>query len=92
MRLRRADILVSGLVQGVGYRFFARRVANLYGLNGFCRNLPNGTVEVVVEGDQGLLSDYVQELSRGPASASVSAVHVDWEEYRGEYRDFRIHF
>lgn len=92
MKFRRADILVSGLVQGVGYRFFAERVANRYGLKGFCRNLPNGTVEVVAEGNHGLLSDYVRELKRGPISASVRAVDVKWGEYRGEFKGFRIQF
>jgi len=89
---RRAEILVSGLVQGVGYRFFAERVAKQYGLKGFCRNLPNGMVEVVVEGDHGLISDYIRELKRGPISARVSGVNVRWCEYKGEFHDFEIRF
>ncbi|KPJ50265.1 hypothetical protein AMJ40_03385 [candidate division TA06 bacterium DG_26] len=92
MTLRRADILVAGLVQGVGYRFFAQRLAKQYGLTGFCRNLPDGTVEVVVEGDYGLVSDYIRELKRGPVSARVSGVEVNWSEYEGKFDDFQIRF
>jgi acylphosphatase len=88
----RARILVSGVVQGVGYRYFAERAANSLGLKGFCRNLPNGTVEVVVEGDRGLIIDYVRELGRGPAAASVSATDISWERYVGEFNNFGIRF
>lgn len=92
MKLERADILISGLVQGVGYRFFAERVAKRYGLKGFCRNLPNGMVEVIVEGEYGLISDYIKELERGPISARVSSVNVKWLDYSGEFGDFDIRF
>ncbi len=92
MRNGRARILVSGVVQGVGYRFFAERNASSFRLRGYCRNLANGMVEVVVEGDRGLIIDYVRELRRGPAAASVSATDVRWEEYTGEFDDFRIRF
>lgn len=92
MRLQRAEISVFGLVQGVGYRFFAEKMANRYGLKGFCRNLPNGMVEVVVEGDYGLISDYVKELRRGPTSATVSGVTVRWGDYEAEFGDFKIRF
>ncbi len=92
MNLQRAEILVSGLVQGVGYRFFAEGLAKRYGLKGFCRNLPNGMVEAVVEGDNGLILDYVKELKRGPISASVSGVNVKWLDYKGEFDRFEIRF
>ena len=92
MRNGRAKILVSGVVQGVGYRFFAERTANSLRLRGYCRNLANGMVEVVVEGDRSMIIDYLRELRRGPASASVSATDVSWEEYIGDFGDFRIRF
>ena len=92
MNVQRAEIVVSGLVQGVGYRFFAERQGRRYGLNGFCRNLPDGTVEVVVEGDYGLICSYIEDLRRGPMSAAVGGVKVKWGDCRDEFDDFRIRF
>lgn len=66
--------LVSGIVQGVGYRFFAQRAAERLGLAGYTKNLRDGRVEVYAIGSKGLLADLRRELERGPAGASVSDV------------------
>lgn len=66
--------LVSGLVQGVGYRWFARRAAVRLGLSGVARNLPDGTVEVIAAGSVQALAEFEVELRRGPPSARVRAV------------------
>jgi acylphosphatase len=92
VKYERARVLVSGVVQGVGYRFFAERAAKKFGLTGYCRNLMNGMVEVVVEGDRGVIVDYVRELKSGPNAASVSATDLAWAEYQGEFNDFTIRF
>jgi acylphosphatase len=65
---------VSGDVQGVGYRFFAVRVAQRLGLAGFVRNLSDGRVEVYAIGEPRDLEDLRQELERGPRAAQVSGV------------------
>ncbi|HID94642.1 MAG TPA: acylphosphatase [Candidatus Latescibacteria bacterium] len=88
----RAHIIVSGVVQGVGYRFFAQRVALNLGLTGYVRNLPNGKVEVEVEGKQGPVDEFIRELRRGPWSAHVTALSVEWSEYRGQFEGFQIRF
>lgn len=67
--------VVSGRVQGVGYRYFARRAAVRLGLVGWVQNLPDGTVEAVVEGPGEALAAFAAELRKGPPLASVSAVH-----------------
>ena len=92
MKYERAKVLVSGVVQGVGYRFFAERTAKRFGLTGYCRNLMSGMVEVVVEGDRSVIVDYVRELRRGPSAASVSGTDLAWEEYQGEFNDFMVRF
>lgn len=66
--------LVSGRVQGVGYRFFARGEATRLGLLGFAANLPDGRVEVVAEGDAAALDELEQLLRRGPGAARVTDV------------------
>lgn len=66
--------LVSGTVQGVGYRFFAQRAAERLGLAGYAKNLRDGRVEVYAIGLKKLLAVLCRELERGPAAAAVSEV------------------
>ncbi|MDI6839952.1 MAG: acylphosphatase [bacterium] len=90
--LSRAHIWVSGLVQGVYYRWFAQTKAKALGLNGWVRNLWDGRVEVVCEGEKGLIMDFIKELRVGPRAAEVKGVEVKWEEYTGEFSEFSIKF
>lgn len=66
--------LVSGMVQGVGYRFFAKRAAERLGVAGYVKNLSDGRVEVYAIGTAELLQSLRAELERGPRGASVSSV------------------
>jgi acylphosphatase len=70
----RARFLVRGLVQGVGYRWFARRAAERLGLSGVARNLDDGSVEVLVQGDSADIASLELELRRGPSMARVQRV------------------
>ena len=88
----RAHIVVSGVVQGVGYRFFAQRVATELGVTGYVRNLPDGRVKVVAEDKQGLMSAFIEELRRGPWSAQVSKIDVETSQYKAEFNRFTIKF
>jgi acylphosphatase len=69
-----ARFLVQGLVQGVGYRWFVRRAAERLGLSGVARNLDDGSVEVLVQGDGPAITSLELELRRGPAMARVQRV------------------
>jgi acylphosphatase len=66
--------LVSGMVQGVGFRWFVARHARSLGLSGYARNLPDGRVEVVVSGPERVLPDLEELLRTGPAYAQVEKV------------------
>ena len=66
--------LVSGMVQGVGFRWFVARHARPLGLRGYARNLPDGSVEVVVEGPEESLPELERLLRAGPANAHVVRV------------------
>jgi len=70
----RARFLVRGLVQGVGYRWFVRRAAERLGLSGVARNLDDGSVEVLVQGDNADIASLELELRRGPSMARVQRV------------------
>ena len=75
MIARRA--LVSGRVQGVGFRFFARRAAESAGVAGWARNLPDGRVETVVEGEDSAVERYLEKVRRGPMGGRVDGVEVE---------------
>ncbi len=66
--------VVSGMVQGVGFRWFVARHARSLGLSGYARNLPDGSVEVVVEGAEESLPELERLLQAGPANAQVDQV------------------
>lgn len=87
-----AHILVKGLVQGVGFRWFVEREANQLGLNGYVKNLFNGDVEVEVEGDRGLIEELIKKLRVGNRLSHVADVQISWLDYKNKYNNFRIAF
>ena len=89
-QLKGIHLTVSGVVQGVGFRWFVERVARNLGLVGYVRNLYDGSVETCAEGEEDALSAFYKEIKIGPRSAHVSGVRVDWQEYTGKFKDFRI--
>ena len=86
----RAEILVNGLVQGVGYRYFVLREAKRLDLNGFSENLFSGEVLTVVEGEKAIVEDLISKLKVGPIHAAVKHCRVDWQEPKNEFTDFDI--
>lgn len=86
----RAHILVCGRVQGVFFRDHTRTWASSLGLTGWVRNLRDGRVEVVAEGDKENIESLIRRLEEGPPLSMVEKVDVDWEDGRGEFSDFRI--
>lgn len=85
---KRIHAVVSGRVQGVGFRFFVVREAEQRGLTGWVRNLREDRVEVVAEGDEGKLEELAAGLREGPPLAWVAGVQVDWREATGEFSGF----
>ena len=75
MIARRA--IVSGRVQGVGFRFFAERAARRTGVRGWVRNLPDGSVETVVEGEEPAVMCYLDEIRKGPLGGRVTDIRVE---------------
>jgi acylphosphatase len=69
--------LIGGRVQGVGFRFFTEAAAAREGLRGWVRNLPDGRVEIAVEGDAEAVERFERSVRRGPPGARVSHVQVD---------------
>jgi acylphosphatase len=86
----RAHIFVSGRVQGVFFRQKTRQQAESLGVRGFVRNLPDGRVEAVFEGEEEAVKSLVEYCYHGPSYARVTNVEVIWEDYRSEFSDFKM--
>lgn len=88
----RAHLFVSGWVQGVFFRANTRDMALRYGVKGWVRNLPDGRVEVLCEGDKEGVDSLIEWCRKGPPGAMVEDVEVNREEYKGEFENFSIHY
>ena len=88
--MNRADLLISGRVQGVFYRASAEEEAMRLGLCGEIRNLPDGRVEAIVEGPKERIDEFIAWCKRGPPSSEVEDVGVHWSPARGDFRTFVI--
>lgn len=86
----KAHVLVSGRVQGVFFRAETARTAVANHVTGWIRNLPNGQVEAVFEGEQKNVEILVEFCKRGPSGAYVETAEVTWKNWKGDFSDFRI--
>ena len=81
------------MVQGVGFRFYVRRLARDMGLTGYARNLPGGgSVEVRAQGDRDRLDDLLKLLQVGPRLSRVDRLDVEWVDTISDESDFEIRF
>ena len=83
-------VVLSGRVQGVGFRYFALRSAQRLNLHGWVRNLPDGSVEIEAEGTREALERFAEEMQRGPTAARVDDCRIAWGERESGRRGFRI--
>ena len=88
--MQRLHLVVTGEVQGVGFRWYVQRVARSLGLHGEVRNRPDGAVEIEAEGDRACLEGLVEAAREGPAGAAVDRVDARWAEGPARFRDFQI--
>jgi acylphosphatase len=88
----RVCIYVGGEVQGVGFRYYALRVAEELGLKGYVMNLHDGRVVAEAEGDREALGKFVSRMKVGPRSAHVTDHEVAWGQYTGEFRSFEVRY
>ena len=88
----RAHVYISGMVQGVFFRYETRNLAEKLGIKGWVRNTPDGRVEAVFEGDKKKIQAMLDFCRRGPPGAQVTDVEVKWEDPRGEFSGFGIRY
>ncbi len=88
----RAHVIISGRVQGVFFRVETKRAADGFGVLGWVRNLREGSVEAMLEGDQERVDALLEWCKEGPPHAQVSDVKLDWQDYTGEFSGFDISY
>jgi acylphosphatase len=86
----RVHLIIEGRVQGVFFRAATEKVAHRLELKGWVKNLPDGAVEVVAEGERKKVEELVAWCRHGPPGAHVRHVRLQWQQYQDEVRDFRI--
>jgi len=86
----RVILRIEGRVQGVFFRASAQEEAGRLGLKGWVRNCPDGSVEVVAEGERKKIDDLVGWCHHGPPGAHVHNVRLQWEDHKNDFQDFRI--
>ena len=85
-----ARVLIGGTVQGIGFRYFVYRHATRLGLVGFTRNLPDGEVEIELEGERALIEALLKQARAGPMMARVDSLRIEWRDWRGRHTRFEI--
>ncbi len=90
--MKRYHLYVEGIVQGVGFRWYARRIGNYVGVSGWVKNLPDGRVEIIVEGEEVKIERFLKELKEGYLGENIRNIEKFEEEYKGEFKSFEIKF
>ena len=88
--MEKIHIIVQGRVQGVGFRYHTHLAATRAGLTGYVQNLPDGTVEIEVEGERRALNTFLEWVRQGPPAAEVTKLDMTSSSATGEFIDFRI--
>lgn len=86
----RAHVFVSGQVQGIFFRQSTKEKARENGVTGWVRNLPDGRVEAVFEGEEEAVKSLVNYCKRGPPGALIKDIDVEFEKFLGEFKNFGI--
>lgn len=89
---KRIHVFISGRVQGVFFRTAAKELADELGVTGWIRNLSDGRVEAVVEGEEEKLMEMIEFFKKGPPLARVDKIEIIEEEYKGEFNTFMIKY
>jgi acylphosphatase len=87
---QRLHVIIKGIVQGVGFRFFVYQHGTILKLRGWVRNRNNGDVETLAEGSRQDLDYFLEKLKEGPEIAQVIETKVDWQLYKGDLPVFTV--
>jgi len=83
-------LVVSGMVQGVGFRYYVHRCARQHRLRGWVKNMADGSVEILAEGYEDELKEFIADIKKGARFSRVDEVKVDWRGFSNKFRGFAI--
>jgi acylphosphatase len=86
----RAEIIATGLVQGVGFRYYIIRYAEKLALTGYTKNLFTGEVLTVAEGEKHLIEELFNKIKIGPSHSSVKTCKITWQDFKDEFSTFEV--
>ncbi|MDX2482018.1 MAG: acylphosphatase [Desulfuromusa sp.] len=86
----RAEVLITGRVQGVWFRQSTKNTAEQFGVSGWCRNNPDGSVEAAFEGEESAVKSVIEWCKDGSELAHVDDLQIEWEKPTGEFERFFI--
>jgi len=89
---KRLHLLIRGRVQGVFYRASSRDIAVNLSLTGWAKNNLDGSVEIIAEGDENDLKDFLKWAKKGPENAEISEIKEEWLPFKDEFDDFEIRY
>jgi acylphosphatase len=90
MSLVGARIMVYGVVQGVGFRYWTMRKAADLGVNGYVANMPDGSVAIEAEADRSIVEVFIKEVKVGPTYSSVTDLKIEWHDQPKGYKHFNV--
>ena len=90
--MKRVHLIISGDVQGVGFRAWVKNKAQKLDVTGWVKNRDDGVVEVVGEGEEEQLKEFVEYCHQGPDVSWVQRVDVEWSSYNDEYVTFEVEY
>lgn len=85
-----AHVIVSGFVQGVGFRQFIKKEAQKFNLKGWVKNIDRGRVEALFDGEKEVIEKIIRECKKGPFLAEVKNVDVEWEDKNMDFNNFEL--
>ena len=87
----KTKIIIKGMVQGVGFRYYCFKIATSLGLFGYAKNIYNGDVEIEVEGENGTVNEFINLVKIGPEHSKVTSISVESENYENIYTTFSVY-
>jgi acylphosphatase len=87
-----AHVFITGRVQGVFFRSKTRNEAKNHGVTGWVRNLPDGRVEAIFEGNKENIEKLIDFVGKGPSGAKVTDLKINWQDYNGKFNDFEVRY
>lgn len=92
LTLKQLHLIVTGRVQGVGFRYYSQNMALAQNINGWVRNLPDGSVEIIAEGEESYINNYLDSIKKGSPFSSVDSVVITENPTLHHYTSFTIKY